>query len=1050
MTLNFFEENLEETIKKMCENIKINDELEASFKHNISLKKFIDLLNYVKSKSIKLKSQVKKNITLDITYIYDKRSYSSYRITIIDLENINNFINNYKIYSNNIIYSKLIELINQKTKNIFIINKVKNSRNFIKLKEFNINIKLSSENYDIEQSILYDLLKLKDIESNYINFRLKQRHSIIVEDNDIYTISIDVTDVKQTNKIDYIYNTVSSYELEIDISFKKNLKNFNLKDLYKTFSIYLLELEKFLQQSSYLMKNTEYKNVLSNFNKLIYNNDNESYYDLPAMQSISIEIDHIIKLLPGNYTVTDKADGDRYLMIIFNKNVYLISNNLEIKKILENISEEYNDTILDGEYIYLSSPYNKYLYLAFDILFFKGQDIRVEELFKNRLDFLVKILNDLFNINLKIGFYPPKNEYNIDNIIKFHDENMNFHLTQLINNLKISKDFNIINGKYFMFPMAISSKNDIYKLSVLLYDKYINGLNIKCPYNLDGLVYTPINQKYVIKKSINYPILKWKPELRNSIDFYIEFEKDKNTNKIMKVYDYSYKDDIQDNMQDNMQDNNEENNDINIIANKGFYQIANLYVGSVKNKQEVPVLFQNETENYIAYIPIVDGYARDIHNNIIEDKTVVEFSYDNISKLNKYCRWIPLKTRFDKTESVMKYKRKYGNFIYTANSIWQSIIKAITYEDIKLLSNNNLYDNQIELLKSKIDIKDNDKYYQLTTNIGTGMRAFHNYIKTNMIQTYCSIKTYYDNNKIMKKKLDILDVCAGRGGDLFKFYKANINSAVCIDKVEKGLCSGSDSAIYRYNTMKKRYPDSPPIKFIVANTCMKLDYLNQYKYSNINEINIKNIKEIFGEDENSKNYKTFDVFNIQFAIHYMFENKDTFNALCYNINKYLNQDGYVLITTFDGNIVHNSFINNHIKKISSIDENNLILYDIIKKYSDKIDLNNLVGDSNLGLQIDIFNSIYSEKYIPEYIVNPKFLIEEFHKRCSLKLIDTDLFQNFYNINEDFIKNVSNFESDNIKKKNLNEIKEFYLLNNQNKDWFDYLKLNRYYIFQKNK
>ena len=38
--------------------------------------------------------------------------------------------------------------------------------------------------------------------------------------------------------------------------------------------------------------------------------------DLPAMQSASLEIQHVLDYIPGNYTITDKADGERYFLII--------------------------------------------------------------------------------------------------------------------------------------------------------------------------------------------------------------------------------------------------------------------------------------------------------------------------------------------------------------------------------------------------------------------------------------------------------------------------------------------------------------------------------------------------------------------------------------------------------------------------------------------------------------------------------------------------------------------------------------------------------------
>ena len=239
--------------------------------------------------------------------------------------------------------------------------------------------------------------------------------------------------------------------------------------------------------------------------------------------------------------------------------------------------------------------------------------------------------------------------------------------------------------------------------------------------------------------------------------------------------------------------------------------------------------------------------------------------------------------------------------------------------------------------------------------------------------------------------------------------------------------------------------------FFVSDSGLKFDYENQKTLFNLNEDSINNIKKIFGENEKSEKYSKFDIFNMQMMIHYLFENEIKFNNLCYNINKYLKVNGIILITTFDGNLVNKNFVNNEIKRENLSDNgDNRLIYHIIKKYTD-FNSDDLTNNNNLGKQIDIYNSSFSEEgvYIPEYIVNPKFLIEEFKKKCNLKLLETDLFHNLYYKYKLFFDMSSDYES----KKETNiffkNIKEFYNLNNSsNKDWYEWFKLFRYYIFIK--
>ena len=90
-----------------------------------------------------------------------------------------------------------------------------------------------------------------------------------------------------------------------------------------------------------------------------------------------------------------------------------------------------------------------------------------------------------------------------------------------------------------MCPMGIED-NEIFKMTSLLWRLYETDARMKCPYLLDGLIFQGLNQKYTtIKSNDKYPEYKWKPPNRNSIDFYVEFEKDPKTGKILTVYNNS-------------------------------------------------------------------------------------------------------------------------------------------------------------------------------------------------------------------------------------------------------------------------------------------------------------------------------------------------------------------------------------------------------------------------------------------------------------------------------------------------------------------------------
>jgi len=177
-------------------------------------------------------------------------------------------------------------------------------------------------------------------------------------------------------------------------------------------------------------------------------------------------------------------------------------------------------TVLDGEYVYIPK-YGKFLYLAFDILFFQGKDVRNEESLKNRLLLTAKALKDVYSVDMNIGIYSSKDaDYDFNKMIEFNRKNIINHLGQLNKSLKEASDNQVIYSKYFIFPMTVGNLNDIYALSTLLYEAYTLNAELACPYILDGLIYTPLNQKYTRnQREIRYKILKWKPDKNNSIDF---------------------------------------------------------------------------------------------------------------------------------------------------------------------------------------------------------------------------------------------------------------------------------------------------------------------------------------------------------------------------------------------------------------------------------------------------------------------------------------------------------------------------------------------------
>jgi hypothetical protein len=172
---------------------------------------------------------------------------------------------------------------------------------------------------------------------------------------------------------------------------------------------------------------------------------------LYGRQPISLEIQHLTDKLPNRYAVTDKADGDRFFLVIVEKRCYLISSNLNVKDTGIDVSnDDINNTIIDGEYIFIKQ-YNKYLYMAFDCLVYGNQDIRDEQNLLKRLEYADKVINVISNNkNYKYSVGHNIDANNTKKVIEHHKKNI-LELYNDINTVIKSKDVGIVfRRKYFI------------------------------------------------------------------------------------------------------------------------------------------------------------------------------------------------------------------------------------------------------------------------------------------------------------------------------------------------------------------------------------------------------------------------------------------------------------------------------------------------------------------------------------------------------------------------------------------------------------------------
>ena len=253
------------------------------------------------------------------------------------------------------------------------------------------------------------------------------------------------------------------------ISFKKG----NLRvDLTQGAGKYQVEIEfkgkegacKLIEKVSEMIEDSQIKGgVIAQYRQLM-----GQKFAGPLPQTLTLEAFKKRILTKKNYSVTEKADGERYLLFVDRDgNMSLISRGMDIVLLKDAGSKpDFAGTVLDGE-LYRGKFY------TFDILSYKGQDARKLKL-PDRLMGLYRVLMEMRVPVLKM------------------------------------KTFFVANGKDIVeYPSQTkTSYKNIYEAAAKVWAK-----KKSYPYPLDGLIFTPTDDQYFSRG-----ILKWKDE--NTIDFY--------------------------------------------------------------------------------------------------------------------------------------------------------------------------------------------------------------------------------------------------------------------------------------------------------------------------------------------------------------------------------------------------------------------------------------------------------------------------------------------------------------------------------------------------
>ena len=820
----------------------------------------------------------------------------------------------------------------------------------------------------------------------YMN-RISMRHpDYPIQVDFSITKSIFPVSKKKMRKVSEVFNAPEVYEIELEvindeIGFATSTKTVEdlLAALRKVIKFVLMGL----QRTNYPVSYREQESVIREYMKIIrgseYNGSKPIYSsDFIGPGTVTLQIENICPQNPDilepnireGYTVTDKADGDRCILLVADNGfIYLITTNMDViftgavtknKKLVK--------SIIDGELI-IHDRHGHFmnLYAAFDIYFLNGKNVRSHA---------------FMNID---GGSQPSTE--VSRVLLLNDFMQNFEAVSIV--------------KETHSPMTFVAKEFRYSANIFDTCQAVLMIGSQLRYNTDGLIFTPAQmgvgadrvgaQGKLGKMTWNYSF-KWKPPQYNTIDFLVTTVKDgSGSDKVMPIFQQGidtssivqikeYKTLI---LRCGYRDSDGYLNPCLDIINDNLPKKQNPSVKDDSNTYKPVQFFPTNPANPDAGIAKIllrtNGTSKNMFtesDELFEDNMIIEFRYDH-DEPSALFRWKPLRVRYDKTSEFRQGKPNFGNPYFVANTNWKSIFNPV---DINMLSTgSNIPD----------EIADDDIYYnKITKDTQTrGLRDFHNLFVKNLLITGVS-----------QKGNTLLDFACGKGGDLAKWTKAELSFVFGIDISSDNLENRKNGSCVRYLDMYKVTRHMPDVLFVNGDSSLNIRSGQAMR----NEKAIQITKTVFGSirkdpetmgaavlRQHDVGKSGFDVTSCQFAIHYFFESMTTLQNFVRNVAECTKINGYFIGTTYDGKIIFDRLNKTPIGESLVINHKDIKVWEVEKKYADT---DFPADSSSLGFTVGVYQESIGKK-MDEYLVNFEYLVRVM-SNYGLSLISRDEAKQF--------------------------------------------------------
>ena len=905
------------------------------------------------------------------------------------------------------------------------LNNEKGDRIFpVRFNDFNFRVSLQGEEEPKIGTITYIKNTLHEAKKT---FRFMNRVTYSHPD---HPVKVDISIVKYGNKKENeyhemvrvynvadsnVFNNPETYEIEIEVDNNKigpgtafNTPELLLESIRKVIKFVLGGL----QGTNYPISYKEQNQVLESYMKLVWDKDynpsarvNSAHFIGP--NSITLQMENIAQLdenstvtsIRNDYTVTDKADGDRHLMYVGDDGkIYMITTGMSVVFTgAKTQNKSCFGALLDGELI----RHNKNgefinLYAAFDMYYYKKdgsrQDIRSlpfmpmdHNISKSRLNLLKQFVNSLKPVSIET--VKSKHHTTAKDLV----QSLKSAHTELISPVRITtKEFYSSDKATSIFQ---GCSNILNKEKEQLFEYEIDGLIFTPSYFGVGAEKTGVAGKTTRttwKKSF-----KWKPPKYNTIDFLVTTVKEKGVDVIKNL------------TEDGLQmDGSGQISEYKVIELRcTFDRSDNSYVNPCQDviDDKLPEFkYQSDDEDEsksrpkpkssptaVRFYPtepydpdagicnillkknaVGDNKMFTHENEAFDDNTSVEFSYDLDARDG--WKWVPLRVRYDKTTEMLKSFRNFGNAYHVANDNWKSIHNPIHADMIS--TGMNIPD---------VSVSD-DKYYNDTSKTfkTDSMKAFHNLFVKKILILSAS-----------KQSGTLIDFACGKAGDLPKWIASKLSFVFGVDINKDNIENRQNGACARFLNYKKNTKYMPYALFVNGNSSLNV----RSGKAMLDDKAVQITNAVFGigsKDEKTlgkgvirqygKGENGFNVSSCQFALHYFLESIDTLKGFLRNVAECTATGGYFIGTAYDGKKIFNMLKDKKKGDGERIIVDGERVWEVTKAYDSNVFENDA---TSIGYQIDVYQDSINKTF-PEYLVNFDYL-ERVMEMYGFKLVTPD-------------------------------------------------------------